>query len=643
MRRTWLPIGIIALLAWGGLLAALSVARYTGYNTGMLDFGNMTQAISDGARGGALRFTQAHGQTSRLAGHAEVIYLGLATLFRWWPDPRMLLAAQALLVTSAAWPAYRLGRRLGLSSTAAVLASAALLLQPTAVAAVLFDLHGDTLAMPCVIWLLAALAERRWAAALAWAALSLLCKIYVVAPIGLLALTLLHPHTAPFGLSDAASRRFGLLLGGLAAAWGGFVVLGLHRWFGSALGAAQPGYLAFYFANIGQIGWAGWLERAINLLAVLLPTALLWRRAPWTAAPAAAIMLPAAITTGPGAAYAYSYHHYALAVPFLIAGTLEGISRQSSAVAERRRPRRQAELAGLWLLTALLLHIGLSSTPLSIAFWRGAPGDGLDASGFGQTARDRLKDRWLQSTVAPAAPVAASNFLAPHVAQRAVLSLVRYPDEPPVATPALLQRFAELDAVYADVLFDYLAVAGSGYAGGVDYDYAVVGALLQQPGWSVVGAEDGLVALAQHAPATAILTQTLRAVSASAAPLATFGDQVALLSSRLEPLGGARWRATVRWQALRDLAPTTGLAVSQLAGVAQSRTVHLPITLLRTADWRAGTVLEEQFDVAAPAGLAPGSYRWQVGWYDREQPFAASTDARSQIGATIELGTITIP
>src|SRR5262245_4854849 len=84
-------------LLWAMILAAallygwLSVATYRAYNSGMLDLGNMAQPIWNTLHGNLLEVTTAAGNQSRLAGHAELIYLLIAPLYALWPDPQLLL------------------------------------------------------------------------------------------------------------------------------------------------------------------------------------------------------------------------------------------------------------------------------------------------------------------------------------------------------------------------------------------------------------------------------------------------------------------------------------------------------------------------------------------------------------------------
>ena len=60
------------------------------------------------------------------------------------------------------------------------------LLYPTALTSVLFDFHGDTLAMPILLFALDALDQRAWKRYGLFIALALSCKFYVAMPVALM-------------------------------------------------------------------------------------------------------------------------------------------------------------------------------------------------------------------------------------------------------------------------------------------------------------------------------------------------------------------------------------------------------------------------------------------------------------------------
>ena len=88
----------------------------------------------------------------------------------------MLLVGQALIVALAAWPAFRLGRRLLGDDRPAFLMSLALLLYPPLQYAVLNEFHPVTLALPFLLFAFLYLEEDRPWVALPFLVLAALCK-----------------------------------------------------------------------------------------------------------------------------------------------------------------------------------------------------------------------------------------------------------------------------------------------------------------------------------------------------------------------------------------------------------------------------------------------------------------------------------
>lgn len=633
-RNIWVEITLwVALLLCGGIWCWLSMARYLGYNSGMFDLGNMAQAIASVNRGQPFSFTYRDGQMSRLALHVELFYALFVPLMRLWNDPQVLLIGQALLAVSGALPVYYLaGRRFAAGTSLAF--ALGYLLFPTAVSAILFDFHGDTLAMPILLWMLDALDRQAWRRFWLFLLLSLFCKFYIVAPIFVLGLTLLTPQTAPFDLRDLPRRRrLGIAICVTAVAYAIVAVLIIRPLFATVASGDSGHYLRFYFGGLLTMGLFGVLERIVHVLAVLLPSALLFWWARWTALPALAIIAPAVLSTGPGAGYAWSYHHYAVAVPFIVAGSIVGAANRRDRITNPRLRAREARAAGLlFLATTVIFHVGLNDTPLGITYWRAELGSGRDTSGYGRTSRDAVKDRWLAAHVSAEARLIASNFLAPHLFDRDTLYLTRYPDDPKAGR--LPKHLPLADMVLADALFDYVEQAGSGHAGGVSYDVDAIRQLLQTPDWGLTAARDGLLRF-EHQPAPqTVLAQSIRQIDDAGTASAEFGNGIALVRGSIEPLGDRRFRATFRWRALRDFKPGEDFfAVSNLADIADARIAHLPSYALQpTSGWRSGQVWEEQFEVELPDDVAAGRYQWQVGWYDTRSPYAAQTDVRSRLG-----------
>lgn len=637
------PLLWAAMLLVGGVLGGLSVLGYRAYNAGMLDLGAMAQAIFSALRGQPLVTTGANGNFSRLAGHVELIYFAFAPLLALWRNPQVLLLAQAALMVAGAIPAYRLAaRKLG-SPLAARCAALIYLLYPVAQTAVLFDFHGDTLAMPLLMFALDAADRRAWRSYTFWAILAVLCKLYMVLPVA---------GIGAYLLLWGGQRRVGLLTGIAAGLYGALLFFVVRELFAPpTVASAAATYTNHYFGDLGAIP-ATLPARALNALVVFGPALLLaWRGWRWLLV-GAPLALASLLSTGPGSGYYFSSHHYAAVVPFIVIATVDGAARMRAAgeqlALQGGRPRRnwRNDLVFTTLVVALASLV-LVRQPLSPLFWSNAPGGGLDPSVYGLTARDAIKDRFLAAhTPPPDAPVAASMFLAPHLADRDTLYIVRYDDDPGgERLPTLLPK---LDYLLADALFDWRVVAAGQVLGGAAYEQRELGQVLRDPALHLVAAEDGLLLFQRDAAPTERLPQSAAVVATSELPAqAAYFGPIRLLGAQIVALGGRRFRADFTWTATGELpADRPLLPVSQLEGTAGARVVHLPTyALLPTSEWQPGQIIGESFELELPATLAPGSYRWQVAWYDPAHSEAYATDKRSLFAAApaAVVATIEIP
>lgn len=636
----------VAVIGW------LSLARYNGFNAAILDLGGMFQAITSVLRGEPLVLTTAQGNVSRLAGHVELLYYAFAPLTALWPDPRALLVAQTLLAATGAIPAYRLALRQLESRLAARCAALIYLLYPVALTAALFDFHGDTLAMPLLLWTVEAFERRAMRSAALFVTLSLLAKVYVALPVAAIGAYL---------FLWGGQRRAGLITAAAAVLYGAAIFLGLRPLFESAGGAPiANNYVQHYFGELEEIVATGG-QRLLVALVVVGPVLLLaWRGWRWLllAAPLLAAVL---ISTGPGTTFHYGHHHYALAVPFLVLATIEGAARlratapasaaQAPAAASaqplhiaapaRRGRTWQADLVFTTGVVALISAL-LVDIPLNPTFWLSLPSVGLDSSAYGVTSRDGVKGRFLAEHVPADAPIAVSTYLGAHLANRPILYTLRYNDDPGgERLPAILPR---VDYAVADALFDWRTIADGQLAGGVDYEAREIALLLRDPAFALTAARDGLLVFAREAPPELALSQAIAVGAVPALPTtpATFGP-IRLLGAQAEPLGGRRYRLSFEWELSGQALDRNLVAVSRLAGVADARLVHLPsYVLLPTGEWLPGQLVRESFVVELPPELPPGSYPLLTAWYDPAHPEAYATDERSRLPTGPEVAVATI-
>ncbi|GGZ17865.1 hypothetical protein GCM10010387_07750 [Streptomyces inusitatus] len=393
-----------ALLPWSwaavlfALYATVAVRRHTLLRTTGYDLGIFEQAVRAYAH---LRppVVPLRGDGFNLLGdHFHPALALLAPLYRLWPSPLCLLLAQSALLAVAAvplvsWAGSALGRR---GAHAVALAYG---LSWGIASAAAFDFHEVALAVPLLSFAAVALGQRRWRAAVAWAAPLVLVKEDLGLTLAALGCVIawkgprrLGTLTAAAGLL-ASAVQIKLLLPALnpagGYAHGGNLDDGAHA---SPLAAIALAPLDALRPDI----------KAMTLILVFAPSALLALRSP--------LALLAVPTLGwrmlsqNGFHWGTSFHYSAVLMPLVVAGLIDAL-----------RPwRREAHPLGArqiraTLTTALAVTLVLlPSFPLAQlaqrATWR--------TTGHIEAARALL------ARIPDGASVAASNRLVPQLTSR---------------------------------------------------------------------------------------------------------------------------------------------------------------------------------------------------------------------------------
>jgi uncharacterized membrane protein len=577
----------------------------------------MSQAIWSATQGKPLVFTQFLGSTSRLAGHAEVFYFLLAPLYALFPRPETLLIVQAFFYAAGAIPVHSLAKRRLQNSFAALALSAIYLLYPVAQTAVLFDIHGDTFAMPLLLFAIDAADRRSWRSYALWIALALSCKYYIAVPVILLGLLIWW----------RGDRRAGLLTAVPAAAWLLFTLFGLKLLVYGSPQEAYSGttiYLNYYFGNAQSLN--GVYLRMGSALLVYVPALLLGLRSlPWLLL-ASSIAVPALL----GKSFQYIFHHYAAAVPFLIAAIIYGAEKMRIAEGKRgrngqRKGRNWKTDVGVTLLMTVVFNALFVNTFLSPWFYM----DGYRE--YLVSPRDEIKDAWLQENVSPTATVAATAVLAPHIANRDFL-LTQYYDK-----DIYRKHLPGLELFALDAFFE--CSDGSDLA----IEQATIKALLQNPEFALTNARDGLL-LFQRSE-TGLHQQIQLIPDDGKGTKNTFGKAIGLKWAEITPLSDNHFNMRIAWTPLTALTGQSfKFAVSRIIGHEGARILHLPsYALMPTTSWTPGQTIIEEFDFHVPDELQPGRYPVMVGWYDSGFDFDANTDAHNRIGEEVYIGNILIP
>ena len=406
-RLAWSMAAVLAVI-----YAVAAIRDHQRLLTAGFDLGIFEQVVRSYA-GGHLGLIGLKGPAyPQLGDHFSPILMLLAPVYRLFPSPVTLLVAQALLFAVAVVPIVRLAHdRLG--RRAAWVAGAGYGLSWGIAEAVGFDFHEIAFAVPMLAFSLAALARRRLREAALWALPLLLVKEdlgLTVAVIGLL--------IAAYG-----DKRLGVrvalagILGTLAAAY-------------VFIPAFNPGG-AYAYTN-GSVGGNGITvlfegvfsgpSKALTLLALLAPTALLALRSPLVLA--AVPTLAWRFASENHFYWGRDFHYSAVLMPIVFVAFVDGLRRWRD--------------AGRPVLPPLLV-----SAVVTVALIPSAPLAALVAPGTWKAQPRAVTAGRLLALIPDGATVAASNDLIPHLTSRATVT-----EFVPAALPASA-HYILFDAGYA--------------------------------------------------------------------------------------------------------------------------------------------------------------------------------------------------
>ena len=452
-----------AITAFAAGFSALAVLRHEAFNSGRFDLGNMVQVVWSTAHGQPFRMTDLQGeQISRLGAHTDVLLAAFAPFWWLWPDPSLLLVAQAAIVALGALPVFWLARKHLGSARAALGFALAYLLYPPVQWLVLDDFHAVALACPLLLFGFWFLDEDRLGAFAVVAGLALLTKEeigFAVAGLGIW-----------YALARGRSRA-GLAIAAAGTAVSLLAILGV-------MPAVSDGESDFYrrYAEVGgspggvvetaltdplhvlQVAFDG---RGAGYLARLIVPAALVLLAPVTlvaAFPELAINLLSSTPTQTS----IHFHYTAAITPAIVAGSIFGAARIA-----KGRPVTALRLAGAAVVLAIASGWWLGPLPYP-------GGEDLAADDWRVEDHDRTAARVLERVPGDAV-VSASNALGAHLSERRrILSFPYRHDADWIAVD-------EKRPSYAD-----RAVAPVEAA-------AAVAWLRRDPDWELVEAEDGVL------------------------------------------------------------------------------------------------------------------------------------------------------
>ncbi|GAA1559328.1 DUF2079 domain-containing protein [Actinomadura kijaniata] len=404
-----LPVAVAALFA--ALYCVHSLMRHALLRSTGYDLGIFEQAVRGYAEFRAPIVPLKEPGFHLLGDHFHPWLAALGPLYRLWPDARLLLVVQAVLIAVSVVPVGRLAiDRLGVRSGVAVMVAYGLSFGLQG--AVAFDFHEIALAVPLLAFAMVALAEERWRAAALWTLPVLLVK----EDMGLV--------VAAVGVYLLLRRRWRLgaaMLGGGFAAIAVIVLVLIPLWnpkgyayFGSVSGGGMVhgspgaggdllGTLLGFPASLvehPQKLWLLWMLGVVTAFAAL--------RSPITliALPVVGYRLVSTISLHWSTE---RVHYNAILMPILFVALVDAVVRMRGGA--RRPVRTYARFA-----VPAALAVSLVSLP-------GTEFGKMFSPSFWTTTPHVTAARQVLAMVPDDARVAASNFLAPQLTGRAEVVL----------------------------------------------------------------------------------------------------------------------------------------------------------------------------------------------------------------------------
>jgi len=149
----WVTVGLSALFFL--FLSAWTVGRVYSFSSPTFDFGIFSQMFySMKETGMPMTTLERGGLLSHFDVHVSPIYYLLLPFYWMFPTPATLQVLQALIITSAAIPLWKIGKHHGLSEAQRTLLCAVLLLYPATSGAASHDIHENCFLTPLILWTL---------------------------------------------------------------------------------------------------------------------------------------------------------------------------------------------------------------------------------------------------------------------------------------------------------------------------------------------------------------------------------------------------------------------------------------------------------------------------------------------------------
>jgi len=191
--QKWAVAGLLTI--YGAVFLTMALCKYASFSTHMYDLGNLDFALWNMSEAvhqhGLLGLFSAQG-LSRFDAHVEPIYWLFGLQYLVWPDPRGPIIMQTAAIIGFLAGTYLLALEILQHRVKALIVAFVIAAFAPLEFANLFDVHGDVLALPCLIFAILFSVRKQWGKYWVVLLLGFACKEYVGLAAAGFGVTLFH-------------------------------------------------------------------------------------------------------------------------------------------------------------------------------------------------------------------------------------------------------------------------------------------------------------------------------------------------------------------------------------------------------------------------------------------------------------------
>ena len=207
----WITAGLSVLFFL--FVSAWTVGRVYSFCSPTYDFGIFSQMFHHMKESGLPMTTvERDGLLSHFAVHVSPIYYLMLPFYWLVPIPATLQVLQAVVITSAVIPLWKIGKNHGLTGAQRMLVCAVLLLYPAFSGGTSYDIHENCFLTPLILWLFYGIDKKNWCVTAIAAILTLMVKEDAAVYVAVVALWLIVKTVLRFKRLDVRNLITGFVL-----------------------------------------------------------------------------------------------------------------------------------------------------------------------------------------------------------------------------------------------------------------------------------------------------------------------------------------------------------------------------------------------------------------------------------------------